>query len=193
MRSSYIDNNYGNIFRALILAQRPKFVVECGILDGYSTMHIASALKFNRSRGTESQFLAFDLWDEYEYKHGQIEDVCSMLRTNGLGKEVQLGNCDAFKIAKSFLDNSIDFLHMDISNDGDKLIKTLEVWRSKISKNGMIAFEGGSEERDEGWIKEYGYKPIRPELINNPIVYENWDIQIMLPFPSLTLLWRKIK
>ena len=192
MRSSYIDNNYGNIFRALILAQRPKFIVECGILDGYSTMHIASALKFNRSRGTESQFFAFDLWDEYEYKHGKIEDVCSMLNTNGLGKEVQLGNCDAFKIAKSFLDNSIDFLHMDISNDGDKLIRTLDVWGDKISKNGMIVFEGGSKERDEGWIKEYGYKPIRHELINNPIVYENWDIQIMLPFPSLTLLWRKI-
>jgi len=192
LRSSYIDNNYGNIFRALILAQRPKFIVECGILDGYSTMHIASALKFNRSRGTESQFFAFDLWDEYEYKHGKIEDVCSMLNTNGLGKEVQLGNCDAFKIAKSFLDNSIDFLHMDISNDGDKLIRTLDVWGDKISKNGMIVFEGGSKERDEGWIKEYGYKPIRHELINNPIVYENWDIQIMLPFPSLTLLWRKI-
>ena len=192
MRSSYIDNNYGNVFRALILAQRPKFIVECGILDGYSTMHIASALKFNRSRGTESQFFAFDLWDEYEYKHGKIEDVCSMLNTNGLGKEVQLGNCDAFKIAKSFLDNSIDFLHMDISNDGDKLIRTLDVWGDKISKNGMIVFEGGSKERDEGWIKEYGYKPIRHELINNPIVYENWDIQIMLPFPSLTLLWRKI-
>jgi len=192
LRSSYIDNNYGNVFRALILAQRPKFIVECGILDGYSTMHIASALKFNRSRGTESQFFAFDLWDEYEYKHGKIEDVCSMLNTNGLGKEVQLGNCDAFKIAKSFLDNSIDFLHMDISNDGDKLIRTLDVWGDKISKNGMIVFEGGSKERDEGWIKEYGYKPIRHELINNPIVYENWDIQIMLPFPSLTLLWRKI-
>ncbi len=81
---------------------------------------------------------------------------------------------------------------MDISNNGDKLIKTLKIWGDKLAKDGMIAFEGGSEERDEvEWMVKFGFPSIREELINNPFVYENWYFQIFKLFPSMTLLWKK--
>lgn len=193
LRSSYKENDYGSVFRALILAHQPNLVVECGVLDGYSTFNIASALRFNRSRGIYSEFFAYDLWEDYEYKHGDFEEVEEMLKTQKLDF-VNLTEGDAFEVAQVFDDGVVDFLHMDISNNGDKLIKTLEVWGDKISPKGMIAFEGGSKQRDNvQWMKTFQFPSIREELINNPLVHMEWDIQIFNPFPSMTLLWHRTK
>lgn len=192
LMSSYEENNYGNVLRALVLGKQPQLVVECGVLEGYSTMFIANALRFNRkSRGISSVFFAYDLFENYEYRHGDIEDVAEMLLTNNLDFDCNLHKADAFEIYKDYEDNTIDFLHFDISNDGDILLKMLDTWGKKIHNEGVIVFEGGSIARDQGWIKKYKKRAIRPELINNPDVYRNWDIQIFDPFPSLTLLWRK--
>lgn len=191
IRSSYKENDYGNVFRALILAQKPKIVVECGVLDGYSTFHIAHALRFNSNRGIESEFYAYDLWEEYEYKHGDFEEVEEMLSSQNLDF-VNLTEGDAFEVAEVFDDGVVDFLHMDISNNGDKLIKTLKVWGDKISDDGIIAFEGGSEERDNvEWMVKFKFPSIREELINNPFVTNNWYVQIFTLFPSMTLLLPK--
>lgn len=193
MRSSYIDNDYGSVFRALILAQKPKLVVECGVLDGYSTFNIAHAIRFNRqNKGIICPFFAYDLWEDYDYKHGDFQEVEDMLKNQGLDNYCHLTEGDAFEVAQVFEDNSIDFLHMDISNHGDTLIKTLDIWGCKISDNGMIAFEGGSEERDNvEWMRKYKFASIRDMLMNNPKVYENWIFQVFHMFPSMTLLWRK--
>ncbi len=190
--SSYEKNNYGSFFRALILGKQPQLVVECGVLDGYSTYYIANALRFNRKkRGIPSVFFAYDLFEDYEYRHGNIEDVEEMLHQQNLQWDCNLLKADAFEIYNDYEDGVIDFLHFDISNDGDILLKMLDTWGKKIHDNGIIAFEGGSIERDNGWIRKYNKKPIRPELLNNPDVYRNWDIQIFDTYPSLTLLWRK--
>lgn len=192
MFSSYDVNNYGLVFMSLILAKEPLFVVECGVLDGYSTLNIASALKFNyKSKGITSTFFSYDLFDDYEYRHGNYKDVSNMLNSNDLMFHYNLVKCDAFEASKNHKDDTIDFLHFDISNDGDILLKMLDVWGKKIRTDGIIAFEGGSIERDQGWIKKYNKKPIRPELLNNPEVYNNWSIQIFEEYPSLTLMWRK--
>lgn len=188
MMSSYEKNNYGSILRSLVLGKQPQLVVECGVLDGYSTAYIANALRFNRKkRGIRSIFFAYDLFEDYQYRHGEVEDVVEMLRTNNLDFDCNLFKADAFDIYKDYEDNTIDFLHFDISNDGDVLLKMLDTWGNKMNREGIIAFEGGSIERDQGWIKKYGKRAIRPELLS----LKNWDIQIFDPFPSLTLLWRK--
>ncbi len=96
IRSSYKDNEYGNVFRALILSNKPSLVVECGVLDGYSTFHIAHALRFNRHRGIHSEFFAYDLWEDYEYKHGDYEAVEEMLKSQNLDGFVNLTEGDAF-------------------------------------------------------------------------------------------------
>ena len=190
MRSSYKENNYGSVLQSIVLTNKPQRIVECGVLDGYSTYHIALAVRFNcLERATYCDFRAYDLWDEYEYKHGDYNEVKYMLNHYGLNSYVKLEKGDAFKIAHKFKNGWIDFLHMDISNDGDTLKRTLEAWGDKISTNGIIAFEGGSKERDEGWIKEYDKKPIRPELFK----VNDWFYTILDPFPGLTLLWKKQK
>lgn len=189
IRSSYKENNYGMVLRALVLAHKPKLVIEIGVLDGYSTFYIAHALRFNRNRGIVSQFFAYDLWEEYDYKHGNFQEVEEMLLLQGLDKFVNLSKGDAFEVVEVFDNGTIDFLHMDISNDGDKLIRTLDVWGDKLSVDGIIAFEGGSKERDEGWIKEYNFRPIRDVLSTS--LMDNWIFQVLTPFPSMTLLWKK--
>lgn len=192
MISSYEQNNYGNILMSLILGRQPQLVVECGVLDGYSTYHIAHALRFNRKkRGIRSIFFAYDLFDDYEYNHGHQDEVEEMLAQQNIQWDCNLIKADAFKIYDDYEDGVIDFLHFDISNDGDILLKMLDTWGKKIHREGIIAFEGGILSRDNGWIRKYNKRPIRPELLNNPDVYKNWDIQIFDPFPGLTLLWRK--
>lgn len=191
IRSSYIENNYGSVLRSLIMAKEPKLVVELGVLDGYSTFNISHALRFNSKRGIESKFFAYDIFDEYGYKHGDFNKVNEMIKNRGLGKFCEIKKGNAYEVYKDFEDNSINFLHVDISNHGDTLLNILKLWGSKISDDGMIAFEGGSQDRDEGWIKKYGYKSIRNELANNPFVYRNWNFQILTPFPSMTLLFPK--
>lgn len=193
IRSSYKENEYGSVFRALVLAQRPMLVVECGVLDGYSTFHIAHALRFNRKAwNIRSEFFAYDLWEEYEYKHGDFAEVEKMLKDQRLDDFVHLTEGDAFNVADVFTDESVDLLHMDISNNGETLIQTLEVWGSKLSQTGMIVFEGGSEERDNvEWMVKYGFRSIQNVLQTHPLVRSDWVFQVLSPFPSMTLLWRK--
>ena len=194
MRSSYKENSYGNVFRALILAHQPRIIVECGVLDGYSTMHIAHALRFNHSRGIPmAEFYAYDLWEEYEYKHGDLEEVENMLKSKDLLDYVMLNEGDAFEVAEAFDPATVDFLHIDISNNGEKVAEAVRAWGDKISPTGIIAFEGGSEERDKvEWMIKYKFPSIRYELFNNPIITKKWDMQIFKTFPSMTLMWRKV-
>lgn len=196
MRSSYIDNNYGNVFKALILAHLPSLVIECGVLDGYSTFNIAHALRANKvNRGIESTFIAYDIWENYEYKHGDFEEVATMLRENGLlNHYVNLHYGKAFDVHSNFQDRTVDFLHMDISNDGLVLEKTIEYWGPKLSQGGIIAFEGGSVERDNiEWMQKFNKGKIQPELekLLNANLIPEWSFQIFTAFPSLTLIFKR--
>ncbi len=177
------------VFRSLILSHKPKMVVECGVLDGYSTFHIAHSLRFNhRNKGILNGFHAYDLWEDYEYKHGNFDEVHNMIISQGLRDYVTFIKNDAFEASKFYRDGTVDFLHVDISNNGDTLVKILDVWGDKLSEDGMIAFEGGSTERDNiEWMKEFNFPSIVTALTN----LRGWDFQVLTPFPSMTLLWKK--
>lgn len=193
MRSSYRENNFGNVFKALILAHKPSLVIECGVLDGYSTFNIAHALRGNRvNRGIESSFIAYDQWENYEYKHGSFDEVATMLREAGLlDHYVNLHYGDAFDAATFFQCRSVDFLHMDISNDGEVLQKTIDIWGPKISQGGIIAFEGGSTKRDNiQWMKTFEKKPIVP-VLEGLLHSKEWSFQVFTEFPSMTLIFKR--
>ena len=192
MRSSYMENNYGSVLKALVFAHKPKISVECGVLDGYSTFNIAEAIKYNSQRtGIEGEFFAFDLWDDYEYKHGSFEEVKNMLRNKGLRDYCYLNKGNAFSVYKSFDNNSIDFIHIDISNNGEILLDILSLWGSKLSDNGIIVFEGGSIDRDNvEWMKNYMFTPIN-SILKSSMISNNWDYKILEPFPSMSILWKK--
>lgn len=191
MRSSYKENNYGSVLESLIYGLKPKKVVEFGVLDGYSTLHIAFALRFNATLGHSSVFHAWDLWGNYRFNHGNREEVYQMLIDKGLDKFVILGtgDCIGDVVHKQYTNNSIDFMHVDISNDGDKLLKVLDIWSDKIRSGGIIAFEGGTSERDNvEWMKKYNKRPIR-EVLNMDYL-SHWRYTVLTPFPSMTLFFK---
>lgn len=190
MRSSYIQNNYGEVFHAIISAFVPTLCVELGVLDGYSTLHIAKGLRdLNRS---DTVLWSYDLFDSYPYKHGEMGDVRAMLEKEGVSDLVQLVKQDAYEAHNNFNDASVHMLHVDISNTGDTIDKIMERWDNKIVHHGIIIFEGGTEERDEvEWMKKYSARPIKPALEQNKIIEEHYVFATYLKFPGLTMLLKK--
>jgi hypothetical protein len=192
IRSSYKENNIGRILEVITLGNKPRLIVECGILDGYSLFHFAKATKLNsEAEYFEGRVVAYDLFDDYEYKHGNAVDVHNMLKAEGLSDYATILQGDAYKVQQQHEEHSIDLLHIDISNDGNTFLKMFELWNCKISKFGRIVFEGGSEERDQvGWMKKYNKRPIRVAL-NLLARNKNWEVKVIKDWPSLTVMKRK--
>lgn len=193
MRSSYKENNYGAVLTALIIGKRPEMCIEVGVLDGYSTIHIASALRFNQEAfGVDGRLYCWDLFDAYEYKHGNKEDVQRRLDEHKVTPIVHLSQGDAFEVSRLVQESSVDFLHVDISNDGRTLKKVMDFWSHRMKPYGMIVFEGGSEERDQiEWMVKYDKEPIRAELISNKTIKESYNFYILEAFPSMTILQKR--
>ena len=193
MRSSYKENNYGNILLSLIIGKKPKMCVELGVLDGYSTLHIARGLKFNKEvSGIDGKLWCWDLWDEYVYNHGNEDEVQKLIDGEELTDFVTLSSGDAFEIPHLVTYKTVDFLHVDISNDGITLKKVMNFWSHRLRECGIIAFEGGSEERDNiGWMNKYDKPKIREELKRNKIIEKDFKYYIMPAFPSMTIFQKK--
>jgi len=187
VRTSYRENEFGEIFYKIVKSYKPQTIVELGILDGYSTLHLAQGLHFNNS----GHLYGYDLWDDYEYKHGNMDEVYEMLRDNGVSSYVTLFKGDAFDVHDEWADDTIDFLHVDISNDGRVIREIMELWHPKVS--GIIAFEGGSEERDRvDWMLKYDKEPIADELRTNEIINDNYVYYTYKAFPSMTIMFRRV-
>jgi predicted O-methyltransferase YrrM len=186
--SSYIKNDYGSLFSAIVRLREPSHLVELGVLNGYSTLHIAKALKENhKATGIKSVLAAYDLWEGYLFKRGDIEEVSNMLKEEGVVEYVLLLKGDAFEVYDNLPNGYVDFLHVDISNDGDKLRRIMELWNPKIAPKGTILLEGGSEERDKvDWMLKYNKAPIKPELESNEIIQNEYRYITYTKFPSVT-------
>jgi predicted O-methyltransferase YrrM len=192
IRSSYKENNIGRILEIMTLGNKPNFIVECGILDGYSLYHFAKATKLNSEADYfDGHVVAYDLFDDYEYKHGNAVDVHNMLKAEGTSDYVTILQGDAYKVHQQHEEHSIDLLHVDIANDGNTFLKMFELWNCKISKTGMIVFEGGSQERDQvEWMKKYKKRPIQVAL-NLLGRNKKWEVRVIKDWPSLTVMRRK--
>jgi len=172
LRSSYIKNNYGAVLLSLIIGKKPYICIELGVLDGYSAAHIASGLRFNKeSFGIDGKLLCWDLW---------------------LTSFVELSKANAFDVHHLIPSYSIDFLHVDVSNDGDVLKNIMKAWNHRIKPSGIIAFEGGNKKRDNiKWMKKYKKPSITKELKSNKIIEEYFNYYILNAFPSMTILQKK--
>jgi len=187
MRSSYIKNNYADVFKAVIRGFNPRNCVELGVLDGYSTLAIAEGLS-----PIGGHLDAYDLFDQYEFKHGNKAAIQQEIDKRNLHDVVTLIQADAFKVHVNYTPASIGLLHVDLSNTGEVLRRIMELWDEKIVQGGVILFEGGSEERDqEAWMIKYGKEPIKPELERNKIIEEKYVFGTYLKWPSLTCLLKK--
>jgi predicted O-methyltransferase YrrM len=195
IESSYKEAGYGSLFYSLVRIHKPRLIVELGTYLGYSGLHMAAALRDN---GTpESRLCLIDLWDTYPYRHCPKEQTEQAFRRNGLLSlphcKVEFTNADAGKVAETFADGAIDLMHIDISNDGEKMTALMPVWEKKLSlaPNALIVMEGGSQARDRvEWMTKYNKAPLRPWL-ESSWVMERFSHFTFEPFPSLTLLRRR--
>ena len=184
MKSSYRDKNYGLLFMALVDIHEPKLVVELGVLKGYALNHLS-----NGKTDKDCKFIGIDLFEDYEYNHASFEEVKEYFDERY--PQVELRKQDAFEAAKDFEDESVDILHIDLSNTCDILEKAFDHWSPKVRKDGIVIFEGGSEERDNvEWMKKYNKTPIK--YFKRFIGYRGYECVTLVPFPSITIC-RKVQ
>ena len=166
IESSYRENDIGRTLYHFVINEKPKKIIEFGTLNGYSAVAMAMAL---HELG-EGKVICYDLWDKYPYKHSSREETQRNIDKYGLSDFIELKEGDFF----SWKPESFDLCHLDISNTGQILRKAKE----KFENNGIVIFEGGSDERDMvEWMQKYDKEKIR-----NSIDYKIIDKD----FPSLS-------
>lgn len=187
--SSYKRNGMGDLFYSMVREERPEHIVEIGCLEGYSLLYMLKAVEEN---GYSTRIDVYDLWNSYQYNHTSMDIPKSNITKAGLNDSiVSFHKSDAFEVANNYSNNSIDILHLDISNDGDKLEKIIAQWKDIIKPGGIFIFEGGSKERDQvDWMIKYGKTPIR-EFIENSKGLKHFSLRTVDVFPSLTICRRK--
>jgi hypothetical protein len=204
IRSSYIENDYGSLIQEYIKAWQPASLVELGVLDGYSTLHIAKGIEWlYKMRRFAPKFDSYDLFEDYEFKHGSKEEVEKLLQEHNVAQFVNLQKGSAYEVHKNYpdvkydergeqIERGIEFLHIDISNTGDTLRNIMELWHPKIGWRGIILIEGGSEERDNvEWMRKYNAPSIKKEIETNPIINKYYHYGTYLRYPSMTVMLRK--
>lgn len=183
--SSYKDHGYGYLFYALVRVLKPLSCVELGVLHGFSLLSVAAALRDNDQQGW---ICGHDLFDDYEYRHETMENVSTRIEENALTPWVKLYRSDAYQVHEQY--DAVDYLHVDISNNGKTFIDIFEKWEKKV--NIAIIFEGGSKNRDQiSWMSKYGKPPIVPAIRTLRNLHLNWHIVVLNPFPSISVAIKK--
>lgn len=174
IESSYRENDLGKTLYDQVREIKPEKVIDFGVLNGYSTVCIAQALRDNG----KGKVKVYDLFDKYEYNCAKLEKLVKTLKKHDLLDYVEIEERNFFDWVKN--PEKFDLLHLDISNTGD----ILDIVWDKLKDNGVVLFEGGSEQRDRvGWMIMYNRKPINKshakfEVINSA-------------FPSLSkIIWK---
>jgi len=182
--SSYKRNNYGQMFYSLLRCINPSRCVEIGTLGGYSTIFIAAALRDNNY----GHLYAYDLWDKYAYHHTLQSETQLSIDAVALQDWVDLIQKDAYSVLDDYEDNTIDFMHVDISNNGAVFDRFLVDAEYKLTTGGVLIFEGGSEKRDMvPWMKKFNKPKIQPVINGHPLIGTIYDAVVIRPYPSITI------
>ena len=182
MKSSYVDNNYENVFKTLCFQIKPSRIVEFGILEGYS-LHAMI-----QSSAKTTKIDACDIFDEFPYNAAVYEQVKQNFSEY---ENVEVKKANFFGYEANYENGQIDILHIDIANDGDTYKHALDNYMEKISIGGVCVLEGGSKERDNVWWMSKFSKPSIVEVISSKKYTEKYNIQVLEDYPSLTLISHK--
>lgn len=195
MDSSYKENNFSHVFTSTVIMKKAGFIVEFGVLHGYSTIALGFGAKFvEETYNIESFVKAYDLFDDYPFNHGSMEEVQKTIDQHNLTGFIDLEQANVKDIVNDIKDNCIDVLHVDISNTGETLEWVIDKMTTKLTDDGIILFEGGSEERDKiDWMARFGKTPIRDVLTKNKRIKNEYGYFVFPEFPSLTVLCKKGK
>lgn len=180
--SSYEKNNYGELFYSLMRIYQPQTVVELGTKAGYSAYHMARGLKAN-GRG---RLYCYDLWETYPYHSVPLSVAQKNLQK--FKDVISFKLRDAIGVDK--LHTSVDILHVDISNDADKLEAIIPRWIDKTHQ--IIIIEGGSQEHDNlDWMITYKKPPIQTWLKDFSRKRRDIEYFTIEPYLSVTLMRKK--
>ena len=150
VESSYRENDLGMTLYYEVLKHRPKIIIEFGVLNGYSTIAMALALK----RIGKGKIIGYDLWEKYPYKHTTKENAIENLKRYGVDDIVELKEKDFHEWEYE----DCDEIHLDISNTAE----IIDEIAKKVKGRAVVLFEGGTYERDNvEWMKKYNKKKIR--------------------------------
>lgn len=179
--SSYLANNIGEKIKEVILTYKPKKIIEFGVLDGYSTINMAQALKQLNAGGSVT---AYDLWEKYPYRHSTKQKVYENLKKYSVDQYVTLKDGDIFEWINK--QEQFDLIHVDISNDGEKIKQIYNMLKTNRNcKNSIMLFEGGTKERDEvEWMVKYNKQKMFPLSISGEVPYK----LVTNLFPGLSMV-----
>lgn len=181
--SSWVSGKHELFFYGLVRGLRPVLCVELGTYAGFSAYWTALALKHNG----QGSLYCYDLWEDYQYNKVDMK----VAQKNLLGLPVSLYKGDVFKVHKDYDNGQVDYLNIDVSNDGDKLRYFLNKWYHKLSPHALVTFEGGTEQRDNvDWMKDYGKPKIRKSL-GDKLVNSLYRFNVISFFPGITILEKK--
>lgn len=171
IESSYEYNNLGKTLYEYVLFEKPKIIIDFGVLNGYSTICLAMGCKENGF----GRVKVYDLFEDYEYNHSNFEKLVKNIKEYGLIDFVEIEQKNFFDWVKN--PEPFDLIHLDLSNTGD----IVDIIWDNLRGKGTVLFEGGSEQRDKvGWMKIYNKKPINESRA---------EFEVINPlFPSMSRL-----
>lgn len=178
--SSYKESGYQYLFYALVKLLSPEKICEIGVLQGFSLLSMASALKKNN----KGEIFGYDLFDDYKFKNDRMINVQSRIVKAALSEFAKIKKQDAFSVSSEV--EETDILHVDISNNGDTIEQLFYQWKDKVNK--LFIFEGGGHARDEiDWMKKFRKPPILPILSKLSNQFQKLQFVTLASYPSLTL------
>ena len=182
--SSYlrVDLTFGDILRAITISQNPKKVVEYGILDGFS-LHI-----FAQEASKDCKLYGYDLFEKF-VGNGSRHEV--LTKRFGKMENVVIEERDFYESPQFLEDGSVDILHVDIANNGDVYQFAVEKLVPKLSPNGILLLEGGTEMRDQvPWMLRYNKRPMNP-YVTSLMDSDTLKVKLFGSFPGITMIRRK--
>ena len=120
--------------------------------------------------------------------------MSAILKKFNLSKKVKLINDNFYSIYKNHKKKFFDFVHIDISNDGDVLKFFFDKYDPLINQGAIVIFEGGALERDKvDWMLKYNKRSLKKEIEKNDIINKKYEFITLSPYPSLTIFKKRIK
>lgn len=181
MNSSYLNSlNYKDVFETILYFNKPKNLLEIGILDGFS-------LEIFAKHNDKTKIQAYDIFEDFNGNHAKKEKLLTYFKHY---KNVSIDYGDFYNLSNT-INSKFDIIHIDIANNGDVYEYAIEHYLSKLNDNGILLMEGGSKERDQiEWMKKYNKPLIHPVLCK----YKNdYNILTIGTVPSITLIQKYIK
>ena len=177
MNSSYNNNvTFGDVLDSIVFTLNPKKIIEVGILEGFSLE------RFVESSDSDTIIQAYDIFEEFNGNHAKKDKLVSMFKKYN---NVTINYGDFYEVHNIISD--VDIIHIDIANNGDVFEYAIKNYLPKLSENGIMIMEGGSEQRDNvEWMIKYNKPKIQPVIQKYNSLY---DIKTICE----DKIWNKIK